>query len=111
MASFTLDAKIPEGPLEKKWDNHKFNMKLVNPANRRKHNVIVVGTGLAGGAAAALAGMSVPDIFELKANDCEVGNVKTFVTAHPDVAQMVRSKVSTSTLDIDNVDAANLLKA
>ena len=48
-----LDSKIPEGPLEKKWSNHKFNMKLVNPANRRKYNVIVVGSGLAGGAAAA----------------------------------------------------------
>lgn len=56
MASFVLDAKIPEGPIEKKWENHKFNMKLVNPANRRKHNIIVVGTGLAGGAAAASLG-------------------------------------------------------
>ena len=48
-----LDSKIPEGPLAQKWTNHKFNMKLVNPANRRKYNVIVVGSGLAGGAAAA----------------------------------------------------------
>ena len=48
-----LDSKIPDGPIEKKWDNHRFNMKLVNPANKRKYNVIVVGTGLAGGAAAA----------------------------------------------------------
>jgi succinate dehydrogenase / fumarate reductase, flavoprotein subunit len=56
MSSIRLDAKIPEGPIEKKWDNHKFNMKLVNPANRRKFNVIVVGTGLAGGAAAASLG-------------------------------------------------------
>ncbi|MBZ0196661.1 MAG: fumarate reductase/succinate dehydrogenase flavoprotein subunit [Ignavibacteriaceae bacterium] len=51
-----LDAKIPEGPIEKKWYNHKFNLKLVNPANRRKHRIIVVGTGLAGGAAAASLG-------------------------------------------------------
>ncbi len=51
-----LDAKIPEGPIEKKWENFKFNMKLVNPANRRKYNIIVVGTGLAGGAAAASLG-------------------------------------------------------
>ena len=48
-----LDAKAPSGPLETKWDRHKFNMKLVNPANKRKYNIIVVGTGLAGGSAAA----------------------------------------------------------
>ncbi len=49
----TLNSKIPEGPLEKKWSNHRFNMKLVNPANRRKYTIIVVGTGLAGASAAA----------------------------------------------------------
>ena len=49
----TLDAKVPSGPLEKKWDKHKFDLKLVNPANKRKYSVIVVGTGLAGGSAAA----------------------------------------------------------
>ena len=48
-----LDAKIPEGPIDKKWTNHKNNIKLVNPANKRLIDVIVVGTGLAGGAAAA----------------------------------------------------------
>ena len=48
-----LDSKIPEGPIAEKWSSHKFNMKLVNPANRRKYTVIVVGSGLAGGAAAA----------------------------------------------------------
>ncbi len=48
-----LNANIPEGPIEKKWDNHRFNLKLVNPANKRKHNIIVVGTGLAGASAAA----------------------------------------------------------
>lgn len=48
-----LDPKIPDGPVEDKWSNHKFKMKLVNPANRRKYHVIVVGSGLAGGAAAA----------------------------------------------------------
>lgn len=54
--AITLDAKIPEGPLADKWDSHKFNLKLVNPANRRKFDIIVVGTGLAGGAAAATLG-------------------------------------------------------
>ena len=48
-----LDAKIPEGPIEKKWDEHRFHLKLVNPANKRKYTVLVVGTGLAGGSAAA----------------------------------------------------------
>ncbi|HSQ76635.1 MAG TPA: fumarate reductase/succinate dehydrogenase flavoprotein subunit [Bacteroidota bacterium] len=49
----TLDAKIPSGPIEKKWDAHRFNLKLVNAANKRKYTVIVVGTGLAGSSAAA----------------------------------------------------------
>ncbi|MTB02315.1 MAG: FAD-binding protein, partial [Actinobacteria bacterium] len=49
----TLDSKIPSGPVEERWENHKFNMKLVNPANKRKFTVLVVGTGLAGAAAAA----------------------------------------------------------
>src|ERR1700750_3171459 len=48
-----LDAKIPAGPLAEKWSTHKFNLKLVNPANKRKYDVIVVGTGLAGASAAA----------------------------------------------------------
>jgi succinate dehydrogenase / fumarate reductase, flavoprotein subunit len=51
-----LDSKIPSGPLAEKWDRHRFDSKLVNPANRRKHAVIVVGTGLAGAAAAASLG-------------------------------------------------------
>jgi succinate dehydrogenase / fumarate reductase flavoprotein subunit len=52
----TLDGRVPPGPLEGKWERHKFDMKLVNPANRRKHTVIVVGTGLAGASAAASLG-------------------------------------------------------
>ena len=48
-----LDAKIPDGALEKKWDNHRFHLNLVNPANKRKSHIIVVGTGLAGASAAA----------------------------------------------------------
>jgi succinate dehydrogenase / fumarate reductase flavoprotein subunit len=51
-----LDSKIPDGPVESKWTNAKFNYKLVNPANKRKYSVIVVGSGLAGGAAAATLG-------------------------------------------------------
>ena len=52
----TLDAKIPVGPIQEKWDKHRFNMKLVNPANKRKYTIIVVGTGLAGASAAASLG-------------------------------------------------------
>jgi len=48
-----LNSKIPSGPVEKKWDKHKFEMKLVNPANKRKYSAIIVGTGLAGASAAA----------------------------------------------------------
>jgi succinate dehydrogenase / fumarate reductase flavoprotein subunit len=48
-----LDSKIPSGPIEKKWDTHRFEMKLINPANKRKFRVIVVGSGLAGASAAA----------------------------------------------------------
>ncbi|HET6900548.1 MAG TPA: fumarate reductase/succinate dehydrogenase flavoprotein subunit, partial [Vicinamibacteria bacterium] len=52
----TLDARIPDGPIEQKWDRCRFEMKLVNPANRRKHTVLIVGSGLAGAAAAATLG-------------------------------------------------------
>jgi succinate dehydrogenase / fumarate reductase, flavoprotein subunit len=52
----TLDARVPAGPIADKWDRHKFDMKLVNPANKRKYTIIVVGTGLAGASAAASLG-------------------------------------------------------
>ena len=51
-----LDARIPSGPIEQAWDSARFEMKLVNPANKRRHNLIVVGSGLAGGSAAATLG-------------------------------------------------------
>ncbi len=51
-----LNSRIPAGPIEKKWDRHRFEMKLVNPANKRKYEVIVVGSGLAGASAAATMG-------------------------------------------------------
>jgi succinate dehydrogenase / fumarate reductase flavoprotein subunit len=56
MTTFELDPKCPTGPIENRWSNHLFNSKLVNPANRRKHSIIVVGTGLAGASAAASLG-------------------------------------------------------
>jgi succinate dehydrogenase / fumarate reductase, flavoprotein subunit len=52
----TLDSRVPTGPIETAWERTKFDLKLVNPANKRKHSVIVVGSGLAGGAAAATLG-------------------------------------------------------
>src|SRR3982751_1970743 len=54
--SVVLDSKIPEGPIDKKWETHKFESKLINPANRRKYEIIVVGSGLAGASAAASLG-------------------------------------------------------
>jgi len=54
--TLTLDSKVPDGDISEQWTNHKFDMKLVNPANKRKFEVIVVGTGLAGAAAAASLG-------------------------------------------------------
>src|SRR6185503_1394705 len=48
-----LHSRVPDGPVTQKWDRHRFEMKLVNPANKRRSTVLVVGTGLAGGAAAA----------------------------------------------------------
>jgi succinate dehydrogenase / fumarate reductase flavoprotein subunit len=54
--SIELKSNAPGGPIETRWDRHRFDMKLVNPANRRKYTVIVVGSGLAGGAAAATMG-------------------------------------------------------
>ena len=51
-----LNSKVPSGPVESKWTDFKFNLKLVNPANKRKYDIIVVGTGLAGASAAASLG-------------------------------------------------------
>mgnify|MGYP000966800174 CR=1 FL=1 len=48
-----LDSRIPDGPIAEKWDRHKFQLKLVNPANKRKYTILVVGTGLAGASASA----------------------------------------------------------
>jgi succinate dehydrogenase / fumarate reductase flavoprotein subunit len=54
--SINLKPNVPDGPLPQKWDQHKFDLKLVNPANKRKHTVLIVGSGLAGGSAAATLG-------------------------------------------------------
>jgi succinate dehydrogenase / fumarate reductase, flavoprotein subunit len=54
--STVLDSAVPSGALERKWENRRFEMKLINPANRRRHTILVVGTGLAGSGAAAALG-------------------------------------------------------
>jgi hypothetical protein len=54
-----LESKIPAGPLAEKWDRRRQELKLVNPANKRKYHIIVVGTGLAGASAAATLGVLV----------------------------------------------------
>ncbi len=54
--SISLDSHVPEGPIAEKWDNHKFDVKLVNPSNKRKFHILVVGSGLAGASAAASLG-------------------------------------------------------
>src|SRR5260370_3687402 len=51
-----LNSKSPDGPIETRWERHRFHLKLVNPANKRKHTIILVGSGLAGGSAAASLG-------------------------------------------------------
>jgi len=56
MSPTKLDSNLPAGPIAEKWDRHRFEMKLVNPANKRKYTIIVVGTGLAGASAAASLG-------------------------------------------------------
>ena len=55
----TIDSKIPEGPIAEKWTNYKAHQKLVNPANKRKLDIIVVGTGLAGASAALTTDITV----------------------------------------------------
>ena len=54
-----IDSKIPEGPVAEKWTNYKAHQKLVNPANKRRLDIIVVGTGLAGASAAASLGEKI----------------------------------------------------
>ncbi|MHC4391802.1 MAG: FAD-binding protein, partial [Planctomycetota bacterium] len=52
-AAGTLNGNVPGGPIAEKWERHKFDLKLVNPSNKRKFNILVVGSGLAGASAAA----------------------------------------------------------
>lgn len=56
LPEYTIDSKIPEGPVAEKWTNYKAHQKLVNPANKRNLDIIVVGTGLAGASAASSLG-------------------------------------------------------
>ena len=92
-----LNSKIPSGPLDKKWEKHKFEMKLVNPANKRKYNVIVVGSGLAGGSAAATLAKIVPVVLivlQLKVVSTLQRTTKTMETVFIDFF-MIQLKVET----------------
>lgn len=64
-----LESKVPEGNIAEKWTNHKFNLKLINPANKRKYNIIVIGTGLAGASAAATLGELGYNVINLTYHD------------------------------------------
>ena len=71
-----IDSKIPEGPVAEKWTNYKAHQKLVNPANKRRLDIIVVGTGLAGASAAASLGEMGFRVFNF--SHTEPGSVKLF---------------------------------
>ena len=61
-----LESKVPSGDIAQKWDKHRFEMKLVNPANKRKFRVIVVGSGLAGASASATMALSPATMASVK---------------------------------------------
>ena len=75
----TIDSKIPEGIVSQKWTNYKAHQKLVNPANKRKLDIIVVGTGLAGASAAASLGEMG---FKLRAVSMQLRTTKTTATLY-----------------------------
>ena len=77
-----LNSKIPDGPIANKWTNYKFDRKLVNPANRRKYDIIVVGTGLAGGAAAATLGEQGVELRLLRQEGGEAPLLVGFALGH-----------------------------
>ena len=78
-----LDARVPDGPVEKKWEKARFDMKLVNPANKRKYKIIVVGSGLAGGGAAAT-------LAELGYGTDEIAEFTRELPADLDTAELLR---------------------
>jgi len=83
-----LRAKPPGGPLEQKWERHRSEIKLVNPANRRKHEIIIVGTGLAGSSAAAALG-ETGEVTGL--DDGQLARIDVFVQRVLDLLRCQRS--------------------
>ena len=81
-----LNSKVPDGPIAEKWDKHRFALKLVNPANKRKFNIIVVGTGLAGGSAAASLAELANDPDKLQAMS---RFAQSYATKHFDKSLMI----------------------
>ena len=90
----TIDSKIPEGPLAEKWTNYKAHQKLVNPANKRRLDIIVVGTGLAGGSAAATLGELGFNVLNFCIQDSPPKTIKTTETRYI-VYSTTPSKVAT----------------
>ena len=92
-----IDAKIPQGPLESKWTNYKNHQKLVNPANKRRLDVIVVGTGLAGASAAAAfkIHLAAHTPSQLRGGSTQQRTTKTTVTRYI-VFSTIRSRVGTT---------------
>ena len=72
-----LESNVPPGPMEEKWTQHKFDMKLVAPNNRRKFEVIVVGSGLAGASAAATLGEQGYNVKVFTFHDCPAGRTRS----------------------------------
>ena len=85
----TLDAKVPSGPVQEKWDRHRFELKLVNPANKRKFEVIMVGTGLAGGAVPTRPGLVV---VLTRMNSVEIDEANATAWVGPGVINLDLSK-------------------
>ena len=90
-----IDSKIPEGQLAEKWSNYKAHQKLVNPANKRRLDIIVVGTGLAGASAAASLGEMGFRVFNFCIQDSQLKTIKMMVTRFT-VFSTIQSKAVTT---------------
>ena len=89
-----LNAKIPAGPLAQKWSNHKAHINVVSPANKRKLDVIIVGTGLAGGSAAA----SLAELGYNVTTFCYQDSPRRALSLHKEVSMLLRTTRTIMTL-------------
>jgi len=90
----TLNSNIPSGPLAQKWENHKFTSKLINPANKRKYKIVVVGAGLAGASASATLAELGYDVHNFVLHDSPVAPTRL----PPKVASMPRRITRTTAI-------------